>query len=103
MNFKTGEIVVAISRYSFRKVTISKITPTGIIKIKGSETTFRPNGNERGGEGFGCQRLEKLTDKHEQQFERNAILVELGKVDLKKLKTDTIKKIIAITKNELNM
>jgi hypothetical protein len=79
--------------YSFSKVT--KVTPTGLIKI--GSNTYRQDG--RGVGGYGGS-IVQYTDQIEQQMKRNQLLNTLPKkltsYELKQLTTEQLENIAAI-------
>ena len=53
LDVKVGDKVIAWSRYGKHITEVTKITPTGRIRIKGSSSQFSPDGCELGGGGWG--------------------------------------------------
>lgn len=67
---KVGDKVLMVNVYGYRRVTIRKITPTGIYKLEELTTSFDKDGYERGADSFGRARIREITDKDIEMFEK---------------------------------
>ena len=70
-----------------RLVRIASITPSGIVKVEGSSSTFRADGRERGCKGgfYRPDRLEYVTDQLRASIRRNTLIDKFRNVQWEKL------------------
>lgn len=105
-SLKEGDqVAIDVGSYgytSYKIVTVTRVTPTGIIKTSDSRQ-FNPNGRERGGAASAWSRnyrLEPFTPQVLDHIERAELLSKLSSTSFKQLPTELLRKIIEAMEEE---
>jgi hypothetical protein len=94
MEFKVGMKVVLEDGYDRKSITeVTKITPKGFVKIKGSNKTFKDNGYERNSDCWHRSSIKPATDRDFELVERAKILGRIKNFKWWQLSTEKLREI----------